>query len=184
MSTTSASKARSAVTTDDQIVTRSGARRALASLRILLGAYFLWAFADKLFGLNFATAPERAWIRGGQPAQGFIKGVTSDGPLAGFFGIFANPAGDVLFMLGLLGIGTALLLGMGMKVAAISGTLLMFFMWLAELPPIHPGEANNPLIDSHWFLAAGMIVVALTRAGDTWGLGRWWSGKVGESWLR
>ncbi|ETJ05410.1 MAG: hypothetical protein Q605_AUC00497G0001, partial [Actinomyces urogenitalis DORA_12] len=28
------------------------------------------------------------------------------------------------------------------------------------------------------------VVVMLTRAGDTWGLGRWWASKGGDSWLR
>ncbi|MCR2053659.1 DoxX family protein [Actinomyces bowdenii] len=174
----------SAVVMSDHIVTRPGARRALAALRLLIGFYFLWAFLDKTFGLSFMTPPDQAWIRGGQPAQGFIIAVTGDGPLAGFFSLFANAAGDVLFMLALLGIGTALMLGMGLKVAALSGTALMFFLWLAEFPPLNVGQATNPIIDTHWVLAAAMIVIALTRAGDTWGLGRWWSRIVGDSWLR
>jgi len=62
--------------------------------------------------------------------------------------------------------------------------LLRAWVWLAAPPPIHSGEASNPLIEDHWFLAPIFVVVMLTRAGDTWGLGRWWASKVGDSWLR
>ena len=55
-----------------------GARKVLAVARIVIGFTFLWAFVDKLFGLGFATPSARAWINGGTPAQGFIKGI--DGP--------------------------------------------------------------------------------------------------------
>ncbi|MDO4244050.1 MAG: DoxX family protein [Actinomyces sp.] len=172
------------VATGDQIITSAGARRVLAALRIVVGLYFLWAFVDKTFGLRFTTQPDAAWIRGGTPAQGFIEYVASSSPAAGLFQVFANPLGDALFMIGLLGIGTALVLGIGIKVAALSGTLLMAMMWLAAFPPDGAGEATNPLIDDHWIMALVMILVALTRGGDTWGLGRWWSTKVGDSWLR
>lgn len=29
-----------------------------------------------------------------------------------------------------------------------------------------------------------LIISAVTLAGDTWGLGKWWAGKVGNNWLR
>ncbi len=35
-------------------------------------------------------------------------------------------------MIGLLGIGAALILGIGMRIAASTGTLLLGFMWAAE----------------------------------------------------
>ena len=73
----------------------------------------------------------------------------------------------------------------GLKIAAWGGTLLMAFMYLAALPI---GAANqgftNPITDSHWIEAAVLLVAAYTLAGDTWGLGRWWGEKVGNSWLR
>ncbi|VEG30119.1 DoxX family protein [Actinomyces howellii] len=174
----------SRVASGDHIITSPGARRVLAVLRIVLGLYFLWAFVDKTFGLRFTTAPDAAWLRGGTPAQGFIEYVASSSPAAGLFELFANPLGDALFMAALLGIGTALVLGIGVKVAALSGTVLMAMMWLASFPPAGAGEATNPLIDDHWIMALVMILIALSHGGDTWGLGRWWSTKVGDSWLR
>ncbi|WP_043500471.1 hypothetical protein [Georgenia sp. SUBG003] len=164
----------------DQIVTSGAARKALAAGRIVIGWTFLWAFLDKLLGLGYMTPAERAWINGGTPAQGFINGIES--PFAGFFQLFANPFGDVLFMAGLLGIGVAMITGAGLKIAAVTGSLLMLFMYLAELPLAIGG--TNPITDSHWIEAAVLIISATTLAGDTWGLGKWWAGKVGNSWLR
>lgn len=165
----------------DEIIKTSGARYALAAGRIIIGWTFLWAFVDKLFGLGFATPAERAWINGGTPAQGFIGGI--EGPFSGFFSIFMNPFGDWLFMAGLLGIGIAMTLGAGLKIAAVTGSLLMFFMYLAELPWLAE-SATNPITDSHWIEAIVLIIAAATLSGDTWGLGKWWATKVGNGWLR
>ena len=51
-------------------------------------------------------------------------------------------------MLGLLGIGVALILGIGMRVAAVAGALLLVLMWTAVLPP-----ENNPFMDDHLIYA-------------------------------
>ncbi|MBC7306971.1 MAG: DoxX family protein [Dietzia sp.] len=184
MSTLAARRTGASSTTvfQEEIVTRPGARYALAFGRIVIGWIFFWAFIDKLFGLGYATPAERAWINGGNPAQGYIGG--SEGPLSGFFqAVFQNTFGDVLFMVGLLGIGLALLLGIGLKIAAVSGTLLMFFMWTTQIPWLAE-SANNPLTTSHWIEAALLIIAATTLAGDTAGLGKWWGRLVGNSWLR
>lgn len=176
----------------ERIVTRRGARRVLAVARIVIGFTFVWAFLDKLFGLGFSTPSARAWIHGGTPAQGFIKGI--DGPFAGVFQVFVNPFGDWLFMLGLLGIGGAMIVGAGLRIAAITGTLLMLFMFLAEFPTVTQivdGKSvkgsTNPIVDSHWHEALLLIISAVTLAGDTWGLGKWWAGQdivKKYSWLR
>lgn len=170
-----------AITYQEQIVTSSGARKVLAVARMVIGWIFLWAFIDKLLGLGYSTPTEGAWIRGGTPAQGYIGGV--EGPFAGVFqSVFMNAAGDWLFMVGLAGLGVALMLGVGLKVAAVAGTLLLTFMWLSQLPFALGG--TNPVTTSHWVEAMVVIVSAVTLAGDTWGLGRWWGGVVGNSWLR
>ena len=165
--------------TQEAIVTRPGARKVLAVARIVIGFTFLWAFLDKLFGFGFATPSSRAWINGGTPAQGFIKGI--DGPFHDVFQIVANPVGDWLFMAGLLGIGVAMIAGAGLRIAAVAGTLLMLFMFMAEWPAattIVDGKvvsgSTNPIVDSHWHEALLLIISAVTLAGDTWGLGKWW----------
>ncbi len=183
MSSTTKSAVRTtagAVTYQEQVVTSAGARRVLAVARIVIGFTFLWAFLDKTFGLGFATPAERAWLNGGTPAQGFIGGI--EGPFAGFFGVFANPFGDALFMAGLLGIGVALVMGAGLRIAAVTGTLLMAFMYLAEIPFVLGG--TNPVVDSHWHEALLLIIAAVTLSGDTWGVGKIWARIVGNSWLR
>lgn len=171
-----------------QLIHSTPARYALAGLRILLGWTFMWPFIDKLFGLGYATPSARAWIHGGTPAQGFMKHAT--GPFGGFFSGLADtmgPAADWLFMLGLFGIGIALLTGCGLKLAAISGTVLLGCMYLAELPFADHGAGvhfMNPLTDDHWLEAFGLVVCAVTLAGDTLGLGRWWARIVGNGILR
>lgn len=181
--TTTAPPPSKQLTTQADIVTRPGLRKVLAVSRVVIGFTFLWAFLDKLFGLQYTTPAENAWINGGSPAQGFIGGI--DNFTAGFFSIFQNAFGDVLFMLGLLGIGVAMIAGAGLRIAAVGGTALMLFMWLATFPVA--GAATNPILTSHWHEALLLIIAALTLSGDTWGLGKWWANKgfvQKNSWLR
>jgi thiosulfate dehydrogenase [quinone] large subunit len=149
--------------------TAGAARYLLAGIRIGLGFIFLWAFVDKVFGLGFSTTSAKAWINGGNPTQGFLG--SSKGPFSGFFQAIAGTGvANVLFMGGLLAIGTALILGIGMRLAAAGGALLMVMMWAAVLPP-----TTNPILDDHLIYAAILIVLALLAAGNTLGLGRAWA---------
>ena len=154
----------------------------LAVLRIATGLLFLWAFADKAFGLGYATQAKNAWFSGGSPTKGFL-GRVDVGPFQSAFHAMAGTWwADTLFMLGLLAIGVALVLGIGLRIAAITGTVMMLLMWAAEWPPAQhnaAGEATmstNPLIDYHVVYALALIVLAATAAGATWGVARWWSG--------
>ncbi|MDH2425379.1 hypothetical protein [Sphaerisporangium sp. TRM90804] len=145
------------------------ARHVFAVARLALGWVFLWAFLDKLFGWGLATPAERAWLNGGSPTTGFLKG-TGENTFGAFFaGLAGQPWVDWLFMIGLLGIGTALILGIGMNIAAITGGLLLVLMWAAELP-----LANNPFMDDHLVYAVVLAGLALIGAGNTLGLGEWW----------
>lgn len=162
-----------AVGSDHAAPTGAG-RMSLAVLRLATGFIFLWAFFDKTFGLGFATPSERAWINGGAPAQGFLMSDAVRGPLKGFFAGLASPIADVLFMLGMLGLGVALMLGIGLYVSAAAGTLLMVLMYLAEWPFTANAGSTNPLVDYHIVYALAMIVFATLAAGDTWGLGKAW----------
>lgn len=162
-------------------------RKLLAGMRILIGWTFMWPFFDKLFGLGYGTEAARSVVEGGAPAQGYMINATS-GPFKEVFVWMAETFGslaDFLFMFGLFGIGLAMLTGAGLKIAAWGGALLMAFMYLAALPI---GQANmgftNPITDSHWIEAFVLLVCAYSLSGDTWGLGRWWGEKVGNSWLR
>jgi thiosulfate dehydrogenase [quinone] large subunit len=147
------------------------AGRVWAVARIAVGWIFLWAFADKVFGLGFSTPAAKSWLNGGSPTTGFLKG-TADHALGGFFSGLAGQAwADWLFMIGLAGIGTALVLGAGVRIAALTGGLLLVLMWASELP-----LTTNPFLDEHLVYAIVLAGLALVGAGDTWGIGRWWSG--------
>ncbi len=141
------------------------------AVRLSLGSIFLWAFVDKLFGFGFATQPEQAWIHGGSPTAGFLKFGVS-GPFSSFFNALSGSVFvDWLFMLGLLGIGLSLILGVCTKIAGWSGAFMVLLMWLALLPP-----KNNPVIDEHvvYLILLIGIAAAELRAGDYYGLGKWW----------
>jgi thiosulfate dehydrogenase (quinone) large subunit len=164
-----------------QAVAPRVAGRFTAVLRIVTGLVFAWAFLDKTFGLGYATASENAWINGGSPTKGFL-GHLDHGPFADMFHSWAGAWwADTLFMLGLAGVGTALLLGIGLRVAAGAGTLMMLLMWAAEWPLARftdagePTMSTNPVIDYHIIYALVLIVLAITAAGTTWGLGKAWA---------
>jgi thiosulfate dehydrogenase [quinone] large subunit len=157
------------------------ATKLLAVFRVVLGLEFLWAFLDKTFGLGYATPSARAWINGGSPTKGFLSHVAV-GPLEGTFHAWAGAAwADWTFMLGLLGIGLALILGIGLRIAAVSGTLMLLGMWAAEWPLAkftstgEPSMSTNPIVDYHIIYALALIAFALTYAGHTWGLGKLWA---------
>ncbi|MGZ8738802.1 MAG: hypothetical protein ACXWW7_16680 [Nocardioides sp.] len=170
--------------TEDQVVTPVAARL-LAAVRIAFGLTFLWAFFDKLLALGFSTGrsvnPETgaetvdrfgdaAWINGHSPTEGFLA-FGADGPFKGFYNDIAGAAwADWLFMIGLFGIGLALTLGIGMRIATISGALLYVLMWTVALPP-----ENNPVLDDHILGALTLLALGALAAGNTWGLGRVWS---------
>ena len=153
---------------------------ALALARISLGLIFLWAFFDKLLGLGFATCRDaktdvvtqmcqKAWIEGGSPTVGFLKFATK-GPLAEFYqGLAGNNLIDWLFMSGLLLIGSALILGIGMKIATLTGSLLLIMMWSASLLP-----DNNPILDDHIVYVFILLALGATNTQQVLGLRAWW----------
>ena len=144
-------------------------RYLLAGIRVALGWVFLWAFLDKLFGLGHDTTAAKSWLNGGSPTKGFLG--SSKGPFADFFhSIAGNGVVDVLFMAAMLALGVALVLGIGMRIAAVVGALVTVLMWATVLPP-----ASNPFMDDHLIYAAVLIVLALLGAGNTLGLGRRWA---------
>lgn len=144
-------------------------RFTLAVTRLSLGWVFLWAFLDKLFGLGHGTPSKGAWINGGSPTAGFL-GKATTGPFSGAYQHIAGAAwADALFMIGLAGIGTALILGVAMRIASAAGATLMVLMWTAVLPP-----ASNPFMDDHLIYALVLVVLALTASGRTLGLGKMW----------
>lgn len=148
--------------------------------RISLGLIFLWAFFDKLFGLGFATCrnPETdvvtvgcssSWIEGGSPTTGFLDFATK-GPFAEFYQSLAGQAWvDWIFMLGLLGIGVGLTLGIAMRLSVTFGSILLFMMWTAALPPEH-----HPFISDHIVYILVLVGLAMVNKDQEWGFRKRW----------
>ncbi|MCG8379146.1 MAG: hypothetical protein MI865_06705 [Proteobacteria bacterium] len=140
-------------------------------LRIAMGWLFFWTFIDKTFGLGFATTAEKAWIAGGSPTAGFLTHATK-GPLADLYQAMAgNALIDCLYMSGLLLIGLALMLGIGVRIAGYAGAVLMIMIYTAGfMPPKH-----NPFMDHHIIYIILLAGFAMTRAGHCLGFGKHWS---------
>ncbi len=137
-------------------------------LRIAIGLIFLWAFLDKVFGLGYATKEAASWVNGGSPTNGFLSHAT--GPFASFFqGLAGSPIIDWVFMLSLLCLGWALVLGIGLKLAGWGGATLMLLMWAASLP-----VETHPFIDQHIIYALILVGFAVSDAGSDWSLRVQW----------
>lgn len=153
---------------------------ALALGRLAIGFVFLWAFLDKTFGLGYSTPAEGAWLRHGSPTRGFLIGLHA-GPLRGVFVGWAGAGWvDWLFMMGLAAIGVAVVLGVGLRLSAVAGSVMLGLMWAAEWPLARftdagqPTMSTNPVVDYHIVYALVLIVCAAAYAGRTWGMGRAW----------
>jgi thiosulfate dehydrogenase [quinone] large subunit len=164
----------------------------LVGLRLAIGFEFLWAFFDKLFGLGYSTSAKDAWINGGSPTKGFLSGANV-GPFQGIFRSMAGVPGiDWLFMIGLLGIGLALILGVAIRPAAFCGSLLLAMMWVAVWVPAkvaggQPSGSTNPIVDEHIVSIFALILLGALAAWGTGYLGRKWASLPvvqGKSWLR
>jgi thiosulfate dehydrogenase [quinone] large subunit len=147
-------------------------------LRLLLGWSFLWAFLDKFFGLGFSTCRaeesaaidfmcDAAMINGGSPTYGFLNFATQASHTGWMFDWMAPSApdsinlADVGFMLALLLGGVALMLGIGTRIAAIGGAIMMLFMFLAA--DVWP--ENNPINSSHVIEMVAFLGIATVGPG-------------------
>jgi thiosulfate dehydrogenase (quinone) large subunit len=137
---------------------------------------------DKTFGLGHETTHAQAWIRGGSPTKGFLSFAVG-GPFESFYHSISGQAWvDWLFMIGLLGIGVALIAGITMRLAAASGAVMLVLMWSAVLPP-----ANNVFMDDHLVYTMVLVLLTAVGAGRTLGFGRAWQSVAivrRHGWLR
>ncbi|MEU5047360.1 hypothetical protein [Streptomyces griseorubiginosus] len=135
---------------------------AFASLRLLTGFVFLWAFIDKTIGFGHATQAGHGWI---------------DWLLTlGLLGIgVALIAGVALRLAALAG--------------AVMMALMWIAEWppAKHLSDGSPSMSTNPFVDYHVVYAVALIALAAACAGDALGLGRLWARLpfVGRNrWLR
>jgi thiosulfate dehydrogenase [quinone] large subunit len=169
------------VAVQDEVVTSSAARRALAVLRIGFGLTFLWAFFDKLLALGYATGtnPETgavdrfgdaAWINGASPTEGFLTyGVNPDSPV--------SPGSSTIWPATRSSTGCSCSARSAsacphardrdaLRRASQAGVLYLM-MYAAVMVP-----ENNPSSTTTSLGAITVVVLALTLAGDTWGWAR------------
>jgi thiosulfate dehydrogenase (quinone) large subunit len=152
-------------------------------LRLSIGWVFLWAFLDKLLALGFASGrnPETgvadrfgdaAWINGGSPTDGFLQfGLHTKEPFTGFYESLAGSSLiEWVYMLSMLAIGVALMLGIATRLAAGAGILWMLLFYTASaLSP-----ENNPFMDDHIIYAIVLAGIAVVGGGRYLGLGKQW----------
>ena len=136
-----------------------------------MGLIFLWSFVDKVFGLNFATKIEQAWLSGGSPTTEFLQfGV--HGPFTVFYHSLAGiPMIDWLFMLGLFFVGITLTFGIFVKLGSLTGIVMLFLIYTAVgIPPV-----NHPFIDDHFVFILIMVGLMVSDSGNYFGFGKAWS---------
>lgn len=168
----------------------------LSITRIALGFYFLWAFLDKLLGLGFSTCRttaedgtftvdsfcDNAWVNGGHVTEGYlVYGGNANSPFHDFFvDLGADRWTDWPFMIGLLGVGLALMLGIGTKVGAWAATAMLVMMYMTQMP-----VSTNPFLDEHLIYSLAVLAVVFVELEhQSIGLGGWWRRLVGpRSWL-
>lgn len=155
----------------------------LSITRIAIGFVFLWAFFDKLIGLGLSTCRDAktgavtvmcdgAWLKGGPVTEGYlVYGGNPSSPFHDFFvRLGAERWADWPFMIGLLSVGLALTLGIGTKLGACAGSVMLLFMYLTQLWP-----SNNPIIDEHViYILTTFAIVWLELGRQSIGLGKWW----------
>ena len=176
-------------------VRRGGLGVVMGLLRLALGWTFLWAFLDKAFALGFSTGRvvneetgastidffgDAAWINGGSPTAG-VLGFAMKGPFTDFYqtitGFQMTEMGptsaawvDWVYMLSMLAIGLALILGIGVKLASIGGIIWMAIFYTATA--IWP--EHNPFVDDHVVEALVLGALIFANAGIYLGFGKAW----------
>jgi uncharacterized membrane protein YphA (DoxX/SURF4 family) len=128
---------------------RKGMRRVLITLlRVAIGWHFLYEGIAKIASKDWSSS-------------GYL--LNTSGFLSGFYHWIANAptllkTADVLNMYGLLLIGLALFIGMYIRTAAVSGTLLLVMYYFAY-PPF--GNYLMNVSEGHWFIVDKIFIEAM-----------------------
>jgi thiosulfate dehydrogenase [quinone] large subunit len=140
---------------------------AVVAMRVVIGWHFLYEGVAKL------SLP--SWS-----AAGFLQ--QSRGPFAGLFrGMAANPAVlenvNLLTMWGLVAIGLGLIVGCLTRTAALSGILMILFIYLCNPPFVGyyysiPAEGSYLIVNKNVGELAALVVVLVTGSGRYAGIDR------------
>jgi thiosulfate dehydrogenase [quinone] large subunit len=134
-------------------------RWGLFLLRVSLGWMYLYAGVEKLANPGWSAA---GYIGGAKNLPGLYSFFMSPGVL---------PAVNLLVEWGLTLLGVALILGIGVRIAAWCGALLMFLFWLAL--PFPQTSATAFIVDDHIIFISALITLAYFKAGRVYGLANW-----------
>ena len=157
---------------DSSAGTASTTAKLVGVLRIATGWMFLWSFLDSMFGLGFATCRledgsidrgcDAAFINGGSPTWGFLNFGTGGSKTSGLVDWMAPSApnainyADVLYMLGMLSVGVALVFGIAIRLGGLGGAAMMALIYIASA--VWP--EYNPLVDDHIIIGLVCLIFA------------------------
>lgn len=135
----------------------SSQKWALLILRLTLGWMMLYAGWVKIISGTFSAA---GYLNNASTFSGFYKWLASEsliGPVS-----FINEWALLL-------LGVSLILGIGVRLSATLGAVLMLFYYFPVLKFPYP-NAHSYIVDEHIIYAAGLLILAAFRAGRIWGL--------------
>ena len=139
-------------------------RSSLTTLRIVLGAMFLYAGVTKVMN--------PAWSAGG-----YLKGAKTfsflfqwmlDPSILPFIN-FVNEWGLTL-------LGISLLVGALVRYSSYAGIALMSLYYLAILDFPYP-NAHALIVDEHIIYISALLVLIAFNAGSIWGVDGWWANR-------
>lgn len=132
----------------------------LTALRVATGWMMFYAGITKLMN--------PAWS-----AEGYLRGAKT---FPGLFAWFASPGVlpvvNFLNEWGLTLLGVSLILGFGVRLSSILGSVLMLLYYFPILDGWYP-NAHSFIVDEHLIYAAALLVLAAVRAGRVWGVDGW-----------
>jgi len=135
--------------------------------RLALGFVFLWGGIQKII----------TEMSGKMATAGFLSGPSvASSPFAGFFnGVAGNWTVEYLVVYGELLIGIALLLGVFVRFASLSGIAMMTLFTIA-MWPIADTPTSNPVVDVRTFYLVVFAMVFFLAPGRFLGIDRWLEG--------
>jgi thiosulfate dehydrogenase [quinone] large subunit len=148
-----------------------GQQRLAAIVRVAVGFIFLTAGVDKAFiaAEPFSAAGFLKFATGGTPVLGApIEGVVYNPTHELWVALAGNaalmPVVNWLVVFGQVAIGIALILGLGTRFAALMGTLMMGFFFLAAW------EFEHGIVNQHLTYALVTAFIGYIGAGRFYGL--------------
>jgi len=133
-------------------------------LRVSMGILFFWAGYTKLIDPNWSAA---GYISGSKTFSGFYSWLLSPSVL---------PIINFLNEWGLTLIGIALLLGIFVRLASVSGFIMMWLYYFPGYPPEHG------LVDEHIIYSAAFLVLMAFGAGQILTLNSWIQTRLHPMW--